>query len=63
MVSDFAKELLHLKQFKGDNTALHTTLKLQREYLDTLRTEFQLKRMIQRRWWRVFVKNFVKKID
>ena len=63
MIGAFAKELLHLKQAEGDNTALHTTLKLQRKYLDTLRTEFQLKHMIQRRWWRVFIKSFVKKVD
>ena len=63
MVGDFAKELMHLKQTEGDNTALRATLNLQREYLDTLRTEFQLKRMNQGRWWRVFTKSFVKKID
>lgn len=63
VINDFAKELLHLKQTEGDNAALRTTLNLQREYLDTLRTEFQLKRMNQKRWWRVFTKSFVKKID
>lgn len=63
MVGDFAKELMHLKQTEGENKALRATLNLQREYLDTLRTEFQLKRMNQGRWWRVFTKSFVKKID
>ena len=62
-VGEFANELMQLKQSEGENTAFRATLNLQREYLDTLRTEFQLKRMNQGRWWRVFTKSFVKKID
>jgi hypothetical protein len=60
MVTDFAKELVQLRKIEGDETTMRATLNAQREYLDTLRTEFQLKRMNKRRWWSVFRHSFHK---
>jgi hypothetical protein len=60
MVADFAKELVQLRKIESDEATMRATLDAQREYLGTLRTEFQLKRMNKRRWWSVFRHSFHK---
>ncbi len=60
MIADFSKELVQLRKIEGDETMMRSTLEQQREYLGTLRTEFQLKRMNKKRWWSVFRHSFYK---
>jgi hypothetical protein len=60
MIGDFSRELVNLRQIESDQGALRKTLELQREYLDALRAEFQLKRMNKGRWWSVLKNSFYK---
>lgn len=60
LVSDFAQELAQLRKTEGQNDTLQETLRLQKEYLELLRSEFQLKRMIKGHWWTVFKRSFSK---
>jgi hypothetical protein len=59
--ADFAKELMQLNANSHDENKLQRELKLRKEYLDTLRTEFQLKRMNRGAWWRVLI-NSIRKV-
>lgn len=58
LVSDFSQELADLHQRDGDKKSLENTIKLRKEYLNTLRDEFQLRRMNRGAWWQVFKKSF-----
>lgn len=60
MITDFAQELARLRQTEGQNDTLREMLQLRKEYLESLRAEFQLKRMIKGRWWTVFKRSFHK---
>ena len=59
-IAEFADELKSLKEEERVNDTLQQTLKLRHEYLQTLREEFQLKRMNRGAWWKVFIKSFRK---
>ena len=60
LVSDFSQELASLQHRENDANSLENTIKLRKEYLNTLRDEFQLKRMNRGAWWQVFKKSFRK---
>ena len=60
VISDFVDELKNLQQRDQDSRSLEDLIRLRHKYLDTLREEFQLKRMNKGAWWRVFVKSFRK---
>ncbi len=58
-VRDFNKEMAQLRA--ADNAghdSLQKTLIQRQQYLQSLRDEFQLKRMNRGAWWKVFVKSF-----
>ncbi|HEY5601901.1 MAG TPA: MotA/TolQ/ExbB proton channel family protein [Gammaproteobacteria bacterium] len=59
-VADFATELTELQQRETRSHSLEDTIKLRKDYLETLRQEFQLKRMIRGAWWKAFIKGFRK---
>jgi hypothetical protein len=58
VVSDFTTELAELHKRETNPHSLEETIKLRKEYLDSLRQEFQLKRMNRGAWWKVFKKSF-----
>ena len=60
VVSDFAHELSELNKRDSNPHSLEETIILRKKYLDTLREEFQLKRMNRGAWWKVFTKSFRK---
>lgn len=60
MMGEFTKEMLNLRQNEPANAALKETLELQRQYLETLHSEFQFKRLNKRRWWSVLKHSFRK---
>ena len=59
-IADFSQELTELHQRDNNPHSMEETIKLRKEYLDTLRHEFQLKRMNRGAWWKVFKKSFRK---
>ena len=60
VVADFTEELAELNKRDNNPHSLEETIKLRKEYLDTLRHEFQLRRMNRGAWWKVFKKSFRK---
>ena len=60
VVADFSQELAELHNRDNNPHSLEETIKLRKEYLDTLRHEFQLRRMNRGAWWKVFKKSFRK---
>ena len=60
VVADFSQELAELHKRDNNPHSMEETIKLRKEYLDTLRHEFQLKRMNRGAWWKVFKKSFRK---
>jgi hypothetical protein len=60
VVSDFTTELAELHKRETNPHSMEETIKLRKEYLDSLRQEFQLKRMNRGAWWKVFKKSFRK---
>ncbi|MEJ2179711.1 MAG: MotA/TolQ/ExbB proton channel family protein [Gammaproteobacteria bacterium] len=60
VVSDFSQELTELNNKENNAESIEATIKQRKEYLDTLRHEFQLKRMNRGAWWKVFIKSFRK---
>jgi len=60
LISDFGKEFALLNQQRDEARSLDDILLKRKKYLDTLREEFQLKRMNKGMWWRVFIKSFRK---
>jgi biopolymer transport protein ExbB/TolQ len=60
VVADFSQELAHLNKRDSNPHSLEETIQLRKKYLDTLREEFQLKRMNRGAWWKVFIKSFRK---
>ena len=60
VIADFSQELAELHQRDKNPHSMEETIKLRKEYLDTLRHEFQLKRMNRGAWWKVFKKSFRK---
>ena len=60
VVSDFSQELTELNNKQNNAESIEATIKQRKEYLDTLRHEFQLKRMNRGAWWKVFIKSFRK---
>ena len=54
----FSKELKELRQLENENTVVRKITSQQQQYLDGLRQEFQLKRMIKGRWWSVLKNSF-----
>lgn len=62
MISNYAREISDLNRNDSDCKSLENMIKLRKQYLDTLREEFQLKRMNRGAWWKVF-KNSFRKTD
>ena len=60
VVSDFSQELTELNNKENNAGSIEAIIKHRKEYLDTLRHEFQLKRMNRGAWWKVFIKSFRK---
>lgn len=60
LITDFSQELIHLNQKNDETKTLDEILLKRKQYLDSLREEFQLKRMNKGMWWRVFIKSFRK---
>lgn len=60
VVADFSQELAELHKRDNNPHSMEETIKLRKEYLDTLRHEFQLRRMNRGAWWKVFKKSFRK---
>ncbi len=60
VIADFSQELSALQNQENSTQNLKDTIKYRKEYLDTLRNEFQLKRMNRGAWWKVFIKSFRK---
>lgn len=60
LITDFGKELTALNSRDDEAEYLDNLLVKRKQYLDTLRDEFQLKRMNKGAWWRVFIKSFRK---
>lgn len=58
VINGFATELLRLRQIEGDEDTAKKILRQQRDYHETLREEFQLKRMNRGWWWSVFKNSF-----
>lgn len=59
-ISEFVEELKTLENRHQDSQSLTDHIKVRNQYLDTLRDEFQLRRMNKGAWWRVFKKSFRK---
>ena len=59
-IADYAKEIQSLNGKENDTQSLENLIALRKKYLDTLREEFQLKRMNRGAWWKVFKKSFRK---
>ncbi|WP_455200220.1 MotA/TolQ/ExbB proton channel family protein [Kaarinaea lacus] len=60
IVAEFSQELAELHKRDNNPHSMEETIKLRKEYLDTLRHEFQLRRMNRGAWWKVFKKSFRK---
>ena len=60
IIADYAQEISTLNSKENDAQSLENFIALRKKYLDTLREEFQLKRMNRGAWWKVFKKSFRK---
>lgn len=60
IIADYAREISELNSKDNDKQSLEDLIALRKKYLDTLREEFQLKRMNRGAWWKVFTKSFRK---
>lgn len=60
VISEFVDELKTLENRNQDTQSLEQLIRVRKQYLDTLRDEFQLRRMNKGAWWRVFIKSFRK---
>lgn len=60
LINDFGKELSDFNRRDDEANNLDNLLHKRKQYLDTLRDEFQLKRMVKGAWWRVFINSFRK---
>jgi hypothetical protein len=61
LIEDFSQETHNMQITEEKQTeSLKQTLITRHKYLQSLRDEFQLKRMNQGSWWRVFLKSFRK---
>lgn len=61
MISGFTSEMGALKDVEHEQTeSLTESLIVRQKYLNSLRDEFQLKRMNRGAWWKVFTKSFRK---
>lgn len=60
IIADYAREIGELNNKDNDTQSLEQMIALRKRYLDTLREEFQLKRMNRGAWWKVFKKSFRK---
>jgi len=60
IIADYAREIRDLNGKENAAHSLENLIKLRKQYLDTLREEFQLKRMNRGAWWKVFKKSFRK---
>jgi len=58
VMTTFAAELEQMRHSENENKHLEKTIKHCKVYLETLREEFQLKRMNQGAWWRVIINSF-----
>ena len=58
LITDFSTEFAQLNQQNDEAVSLDKILLKRKKYLDSLREEFQLKRMNKGMWWRVFIKSF-----
>ena len=58
LIGKFATDLERLRHTESENQHLEKTIVQRKQYLDTLREEFQLKRMIKGSWWSVFINSF-----
>jgi len=58
VMAGFAAELSQLRETENETRHLEKTIILRKKYLQTLREEFQLKRMNKGAWWRVFINSF-----
>jgi len=59
-ITGFTEELVEMQARDHDTQSLEKTIKLRKQYLDTLRDEFQLRRMNRGAWWRVLLNSFRK---
>ncbi|NOZ54400.1 MAG: hypothetical protein GXP08_14920 [Gammaproteobacteria bacterium] len=59
-IAAFADELTEMQARDNNTQSLEKTITLRKQYLDTLREEFQLRRMTRGAWWRVLVNSFRK---
>lgn len=60
LVTDFASELSTLNERDHETKTLDDLLIKRKQYLESLRQEFQLRRMNRGAWWRVFINSFRK---
>ncbi len=58
VMADFATELGRLRYSENENKHLEKIIIQRKKYLQTLREEYQLKRMNKGAWWQVFKKSF-----
>jgi len=61
IIADFSSEMGKLRGIEEqENHSIEKTLITRKKYLQSLRDEFQLKRMNQGSWWKVLLKSFRK---
>ena len=61
IIADFSSEMGKLRGIEEqENNSIEKTLITRKKYLQSLRDEFQLKRMNQGSWWKVLLKSFRK---
>lgn len=60
IIADYAHEIGELNHKDNNAESLENLIKLRKRYLDTLREEFQLKRLNRGSWWKAFKKSFRK---
>ena len=59
-INGFTEELTHMNDSSDEAKSLDDLIIKRKQYLDTLRDEFQLKRMNKGSWWKVFINSFRK---
>ena len=60
IISNYAREIRDLNGKDNDVESLEKLITLRKKYLDTLREEYQLKRMNRGAWWKVLKNSFRK---
>jgi len=60
MIADYASEISRLHNRENDTQSLEHLITLRKKYLDSLREEFQLKRLNRGAWWAALKKSFRK---